>query len=63
MNPALKGQEMSSQHVVVSTRGPSEGKFTFTSHEPGECWRGQPYTQADRLIVLQEITTFACIRM
>ena len=29
-------EELSSGHVVVNTRGPPEGKFTFTSHEPGD---------------------------
>jgi len=29
-------QEVESSHVVVKTRGPSEGRFTFTSHESGD---------------------------
>lgn len=28
-------QEMSSGHQVVDTRGPPDGRFTFTSHEAG----------------------------
>jgi hypothetical protein len=29
-------EEMDSGHTVVRTRGPSDGKFTFTSHEAGD---------------------------
>jgi hypothetical protein len=29
-------QELESGHSVVSTRGPSDGRFTFTSHEAGD---------------------------
>jgi len=29
-------QEMESDHTVVATRGPSEGHFTFTSHDAGD---------------------------
>ncbi|WWD00172.1 hypothetical protein V866_007081 [Kwoniella sp. B9012] len=29
-------EELSSGHVVVNTRGPPDGRFTFTSHEPGD---------------------------
>ena len=29
-------QELESGHSVVNTRGPSEGRFTFTSHEAGD---------------------------
>jgi len=29
-------EEMDSGHVVVKSRGPAEGKFTFTSHESGD---------------------------
>jgi len=29
-------EEMATDHVVVKTRGPHEGRFTFTSHEPGD---------------------------
>jgi hypothetical protein len=29
-------QEMSNSHSVVKTKGPSEGQFTFTSHEAGD---------------------------
>jgi len=29
-------EEMESSHSVVRTRGPSDGKFTFTSHEAGD---------------------------
>lgn len=29
-------QEMESSHSVVNTRGPAEGRFTFTSHEAGD---------------------------
>ncbi|WVQ83960.1 hypothetical protein IAT38_006105 [Cryptococcus sp. DSM 104549] len=29
-------EELASSHVVVNTRGPPEGRFTFTSHEPGD---------------------------
>ncbi|WVQ97696.1 hypothetical protein IAU59_004810 [Kwoniella sp. CBS 9459] len=29
-------EELTTAHVVVNTRGPAEGKFTFTSHEPGD---------------------------
>jgi len=28
-------QEMSTGHQVVDTRGPPDGRFTFTSHEAG----------------------------
>ncbi|TYJ58168.1 hypothetical protein B9479_000992 [Cryptococcus floricola] len=28
--------ELSSGHNVVNTRGPPDGRFTFTSHEPGD---------------------------
>lgn len=28
-------QELATSHIVVDTRGPPEGRFTFTSHEPG----------------------------
>ena len=27
---------MSTNHVVVNTRGPADGRFTFTSHDPGD---------------------------
>ncbi|KAL7423320.1 emp24p/erv25p-related protein [Cryptotrichosporon argae] len=29
-------EEVTTGHVVVNTRGPSDGRFTFTSHEPGD---------------------------
>ncbi|KAF9511241.1 hypothetical protein BS47DRAFT_1346956 [Hydnum rufescens UP504] len=29
-------EEMATDHVVVKTRGPHEGRFTFTSHEAGD---------------------------
>ncbi|WWD21956.1 hypothetical protein CI109_106444 [Kwoniella shandongensis] len=29
-------EELSSGHTVVNTRGPPDGRFTFTSHEPGD---------------------------
>lgn len=29
-------EEIESSHIVVKTKGPSEGRFTFTSHEPGD---------------------------
>jgi hypothetical protein len=29
-------QEMSTGHQVVDTRGPPDGRFTFTSHEAGK---------------------------
>lgn len=29
-------QTMSNDHILTSTRGPSEGKFAFTSHEAGD---------------------------
>jgi hypothetical protein len=29
-------QEVESSHTVVKTKGPSEGRFTFTSHEAGD---------------------------
>ncbi|WVR04318.1 hypothetical protein IAU60_001318 [Kwoniella sp. DSM 27419] len=29
-------EELSTGHQVVNTRGPPTGKFTFTSHEPGD---------------------------
>lgn len=28
-------QELNTGHVVVNTRGPPDGRFTFTSHDPG----------------------------
>jgi p24 family protein alpha len=29
-------QEVESSHTVVKTKGPSDGRFTFTSHESGD---------------------------
>jgi hypothetical protein len=29
-------QEVENSHTVVSTRGPSDGRFTFTSHDAGD---------------------------
>ena len=29
-------QELSSGHTVVNTRGPADGRFTFSSHDPGD---------------------------
>lgn len=29
-------EEMETSHVVTKTRGPSDGRFTFTSHESGD---------------------------
>jgi hypothetical protein len=34
-NEEADDQEMSSGHKVVDTRGPPDGRFTFTSHEAG----------------------------
>lgn len=37
-------QELATSHIVVDTRGPPEGRFTFTSHEPGaSCIRLSPF--------------------
>ncbi|PWN44943.1 hypothetical protein IE81DRAFT_310097 [Ceraceosorus guamensis] len=33
---AIQVKEVRDDHVVTSTRGPSEGKFAFTSHEAGD---------------------------
>ncbi|THU99170.1 hypothetical protein K435DRAFT_964621 [Dendrothele bispora CBS 962.96] len=35
-NGLHKTQEVYSGHTVVKTKGPSEGRFTFTSHESGD---------------------------
>jgi hypothetical protein len=32
----LTSQELATGHTVVNTRGPPEGRFTFTSHDPGD---------------------------
>ncbi|OXM79210.1 eclair-PA [Cryptococcus neoformans Bt63] len=29
-------EELATSHIVVDTRGPPDGRFTFTSHEPGD---------------------------
>ncbi|WVN88788.1 uncharacterized protein L203_104001 [Cryptococcus depauperatus CBS 7841] len=29
-------EEVASSHEVVNTRGPADGRFTFTSHDPGD---------------------------
>ena len=38
-------QEMSSGHKVVDTKGPPDGRFTFTSHEAGMYHRLQTWNQ------------------
>jgi hypothetical protein len=35
MGEKADDQEMSSGHKVVDTKGPPDGRFTFTSHEAG----------------------------
>jgi len=29
-------EELATNHIVVNTRGPPDGRFTFTSHDPGD---------------------------
>jgi p24 family protein alpha len=33
---SISSQEMPTDHVITSSRGPSEGKFAFTAHESGD---------------------------